>query len=30
MVNLVDEDKFTREAGINTDDVVAVGVVYQF
>jgi len=30
MVNLVDEDRFTREAGINTDDVVAVGVVYQF
>jgi Outer membrane protein (porin) len=30
MVNLVDEDKFTKEAGISTDDVVAVGVVYQF
>nr|WP_318383783.1 porin OmpC [uncultured Enterobacter sp.] len=29
-VNLVDEDKFTREADINTDDVVAVGIVYQF
>lgn len=29
-VNLVDENKFTKEAGINTDDVVAVGIVYQF
>lgn len=30
MVNLVDENSFTREAGISTDDVTAVGIVYQF
>ncbi|WP_223240188.1 porin OmpC [Citrobacter gillenii] len=30
MINLVDENSFTREAGISTDDVTAVGVVYQF
>lgn len=29
-VNLIDENSFTRAAGINTDDVTAVGVVYQF
>lgn len=30
MINLVDDNAFTREAGINSDDVVAVGAVYQF
>ncbi|MED9124527.1 porin OmpC [Escherichia marmotae] len=29
-VNLLDDNSFTRAAGINTDDVTAVGVVYQF
>ena len=29
-INLIDENDFTRQAGINTDDVAAVGVVYQF
>jgi outer membrane pore protein C len=29
MVNLVDENSFTCEAGISTDDVTAVGIVYQ-
>ncbi len=29
-INLLDDDKFTTDAGINTDDVVAVGLVYQF
>ena len=27
---LLDDNKFTRQAGIGTDDVVAVGLVYQF
>ncbi|EOX20506.1 hypothetical protein A13I_04902, partial [Escherichia coli KTE186] len=25
-----DENKFTRDAGIATDDIVAVGMTYQF
>jgi outer membrane pore protein C len=29
-INLLDENDFTKSAGINTDDVVAVGLVYQF
>ncbi|BFO11050.1 porin OmpC [Serratia rubidaea] len=29
-INLMDENDFTRAAKINTDDVVALGLVYQF
>ncbi|WP_186370907.1 porin OmpF [Yersinia bercovieri] len=29
-INLLDEDTFTRTNGLNTDDVVGVGLVYQF
>ena len=29
-INLVDENEFTRQAGIGTDDIVALGLVYQF
>jgi outer membrane pore protein C len=29
-INLVDNNDFTDAAGINTDNVVAVGLVYQF
>lgn len=29
-INLLDDNTFTRQAGIGTDDVVAVGMVYQF
>lgn len=29
-INLLDEDKFTRANGLNTDDVVGLGLVYQF
>ncbi|WP_044172914.1 porin OmpC [Phytobacter massiliensis] len=29
-INLLDENTFTRQAGISTDDVVALGLVYQF
>ncbi|WP_186373884.1 porin, partial [Yersinia rohdei] len=29
-INLLDENNFTKNAGINTDDIVAVGLVYQF
>lgn len=29
-INMMDENDFTRSAGITTDDVVAVGIVYQF
>ncbi|HBV6849181.1 TPA: porin OmpC, partial [Klebsiella pneumoniae] len=29
-INLLDENDFTRKAGISTDDVVALGLVYQF
>ncbi|MEP8913063.1 porin OmpC [Enterobacter mori] len=29
-INLLDENDFTRSAGISTDDVVALGLVYQF
>ncbi|KOC87702.1 porin OmpC [Winslowiella iniecta] len=29
-INLMDENQFTRDAGINTDDIVALGLVYQF
>lgn len=29
-INLVDENDFTRAAGIGTDDIVALGLVYQF
>ncbi|WHP32794.1 porin OmpC [Trabulsiella odontotermitis] len=29
-INLLDENDFTRNAGISTDDIVALGLVYQF
>nr|ADK27743.1 outer membrane protein F [Yersinia intermedia] len=29
-INLLDEDNFTRDNKLNTDDVVGVGLVYQF
>ncbi|CNG38350.1 putative outer membrane porin F protein [Yersinia enterocolitica] len=29
-INLLDENDFTRNNGLNTDDVVGVGLVYQF
>ena len=29
-INLLDDNQFTDAAGINTDDVVALGLVYQF
>jgi outer membrane pore protein C len=29
-INLVDDNNFTRAAGIGTDDIVALGLVYQF
>jgi len=29
-INLLDDNTFTKAAGINTDDVVALGLVYQF
>jgi len=29
-INLLDENNFTRNAGISTDDIVALGLVYQF
>ncbi len=29
-INLLDENNFTRDAGVNTDDIVGVGLVYQF
>lgn len=29
-INLLDDNNFTQAAGINTDNVVAVGLVYQF
>ncbi|WP_273954510.1 porin, partial [Escherichia coli] len=29
-INLLDDNQFTRAAGINTDDIVALGLVYQF
>ncbi|WMY73210.1 porin OmpC [Buttiauxella selenatireducens] len=29
-INLLDENNFTRNAGIGTDDIVGVGLVYQF
>ena len=29
-INLLDDNAFTNAAGINTDDVVGVGLVYQF
>ena len=29
-INLLDDNKFTKDTGINTDDVVALGLVYQF
>ncbi len=30
IINLLDDNSFTRNAGISTDDVVALGLVYQF
>ncbi|MFP8483018.1 porin OmpC [Klebsiella sp. 2HUBk32mer] len=29
-INLLDDNSFTRNAGVSTDDVVALGLVYQF
>ncbi|CUU24706.1 porin OmpC [Duffyella gerundensis] len=29
-INMLDDNQFTDDAGINTDDVVGVGLVYQF
>ncbi|TKI04793.1 porin OmpC [Martelella alba] len=29
-INLIDSSQFSKAAGINTDDVVALGLVYQF
>ena len=29
-INLMNDNDFTRAAGITTDDVVGVGLVYQF
>ena len=29
-INLLDENDFTRQTGIGTDDIVALGLVYQF
>ncbi len=29
-INLLDDNNFTRAAGISTDDIVAVGLTYQF
>ncbi|KAA1051264.1 porin OmpC [Pseudocitrobacter sp. 73] len=29
-INLLDDNTFTRAAGISTDDIVALGLVYQF
>ncbi|SCC63466.1 porin OmpC [Kosakonia oryziphila] len=29
-INLLDDNNFTRSAGINTDNIVALGLVYQF
>ena len=29
-INLLDDNNFTRDAGIATDDIVALGLVYQF
>ncbi|RWR01328.1 membrane protein [[Pantoea] beijingensis] len=29
-INLLDDNDFTRAAGISTDDIVALGLVYQF
>ncbi|WP_174507824.1 porin OmpC [Klebsiella oxytoca] len=29
-INLLDDNNFTRSAGISTDDIVALGLVYQF
>ncbi|MCV2928753.1 porin, partial [Escherichia coli] len=29
-INLLDDNQFTRDADINTDNIVALGLVYQF
>jgi len=29
-INLMDDTRLTRDAGIATDNIVAVGLVYQF
>jgi outer membrane pore protein C len=29
-INLLDDNSFTKQAGIGTDDIVALGLVYQF
>ncbi|WP_317178784.1 porin OmpC [Lelliottia amnigena] len=29
-INLLDENNFTKQAGVGTDDIVALGLVYQF
>ncbi|KXB43983.1 hypothetical protein HMPREF0208_02386 [Citrobacter koseri] len=29
-INLVDDSRFTEAAGVSTDNIVAVGLTYQF
>ncbi|EJN7758552.1 porin, partial [Escherichia coli] len=29
-INMLDKNKFTERTGVSTDDIVAVGLVYQF
>ncbi|MCU5773124.1 porin OmpC [Erwiniaceae bacterium BAC15a-03b] len=29
-INMLDDNQFTQDAGVNTDDIVALGLVYQF
>ena len=29
-INLLDKNDFTKALGVSTDDIVAVGLVYQF
>ncbi|MGP3666735.1 porin, partial [Escherichia coli] len=29
-INLIDKSDFTKASGVATDDIVAVGMVYQF
>ncbi|WP_410202733.1 porin, partial [Escherichia coli] len=29
-INLIDKSDFTKASGVATDDIVAVGLVYQF
>ncbi|HFS3780862.1 TPA: porin, partial [Escherichia coli] len=29
-INLIDESEFTKKAGVATDNILAVGMMYQF